>query len=401
TGFDPDARGFNGGNATVYALTVSGSTIYAAGYFGEIGGQPRVSIAALDAATGTATAWDPSAHLGTGPGVVETLAVSGSTIYAGGAFNSIGGQTRNSLAALSAADGTATAWNPNPNSEVAALLVSGGLVYAGGFFTSIGGEPRNKIAAIDASDGTATSWDPDATANANVLALALSGSTIYAGGNFPSIDGVPRKNIAGIRVGDGTPTEFDPQAGDPTTGGGVHALAVHGSIVYAAGFFSTIGGQTRHLLAGLDAFDGSATGFDPHGAPGFGAFALAVATDGTLYAGGSFRTFDLASQSGFAQFTFAPTVVALTSFRAQRKRAGVHVTWRTAGESGTLGFNVYRSRSGRWERVNRALVPARGRATGAFYALTDRRRGGASYRLEVVALDGSRRWRGTAHVPQR
>ena len=303
TSFDPNAAGFNGGIATVYALAVSGSTVYAGGYFGSIGGQPRASIAALNAADGSATSWDPSAHYFTGPAVVETLAVAGSTIYAGGVFTTIGGQTRNNLAALSATDGTATTWDPNPNSEVATLAVSGQLVYVGGFFTSIGGQTRNKIAALNASDGTATSWDPDATASANVLALAISGSTIYAGGNFASIHGVPRKNIAGINVSDGTPTSFDPQASDPSSGGGVHALAVYGSTVYAAGFFTSIGGQTRNLIAGLKASDGTATSFDPNGAPGFGAFALAVASDGTLYAGGSFDTFDLAYQQGFAQFS--------------------------------------------------------------------------------------------------
>lgn len=303
TGFDPRAEGFNGGTATVYALEVSGSTVYAGGYFGAIGGKPRASIAALDAGDGSATSWNPSAKYGTGPAVIETLAVGDSTVYAGGVLTSIGGQARNNLAAISADDGTATAWNPNPNSEIAALAVSGELVYAGGFFTSIGGQTRNKVAALRASDGTATSWDPDATASANVLALAVSGSTIYAGGNFSSIHGVPRKNIAGIDAVDGTPTSFDPQASDPTTGGGVHALAVDGSTVYAAGFFSQIGGQTRHLVAGLNAGDGSATSFDPGGAPGFGTFALEVASDGTLYTGGSSPTFDLAFQQGFAQFS--------------------------------------------------------------------------------------------------
>jgi len=330
TSFDPNAAGFNGGTATVYALAVSGSTVYVGGYFGTIGGQSRASIAGINAADGSATSWDPSGHYFTGPAVVETLAVAGSTIYAGGVFTSIGGQMRNNIAALSAADGTATTWDPNPNSEVAALTISqstGPIVYVGGFFTSIGGQTRNKIAALNASDGTATSWDPDATANANVLALAISGSTIYAGGNFASIHGQPRKNIAGINASDGTPTSFDPQASDPSTGGGVYALAVSGSTVYAAGFFTSIGGQTRNLIAGLKSSDGTATSFDPNGAPGFGAFALAVASDGTLYAGGSFDTFDLAYQQGFAQFS--PILQLISA-----------VSRKTHGSAGTFDVNL-------------------------------------------------------------
>ena len=297
TSWDPDARGFNGGNATVYALTVSGSTVYVGGYFGSIGGQSRASIAAINAADGSASSWDPSGHYFTSPAVVKTLAVAGSTIYAGGVFTSIGGQPRNYLAGLNAADGTATAFNPSPNRNISTLAVSGSTVYAGGPFTTIGGQTRNKIAALNAADGSATSWDPDAGAG-GVVALAVSGSTIYAGGGFTAIHGVPRRNIAGINASDGTPTSFDPQAS-----GAVYALAVYGSTVYAGGYFTSIGGQTRNLIAGLKASDGTATSFDPNGAPGFGAFALAVAPDGTLYAGGSFRTFDLAYQQGFAQFS--------------------------------------------------------------------------------------------------
>ena len=322
TGFDPNAAGFNGGTATVYALAVSGSTVYAGGYFGSIGGQPRASIAALNIADGAATNWDPSGHYFSGPAVIETLAVADSTIYAAGVFTTIGGQTRNNLAALNAADGMATTWDPNPNSEVATLAVSGQLIYVGGFFTTIGGQTRNKIAAFNASNGAVTSWDPDATASANVLALAVSGSTIYAGGNFPSMHGVARQNIAGINASDGTPTSFNPQASDPSTGGGVHALAVSGATVYAAGFFTVIGGQTRNLIAGLNASDGTATSFDPNGAPGFGAFALATASDGTLYAGGSFDTFDLAYQQGFAQFS--PTL-KLASAVSRKTHGGAGV----------------------------------------------------------------------------
>ncbi len=148
--------------------------------------------------------------------------------------------------ALNADNGTVTSFDPNPNGEVAAIVVSGSTVYAGGFFTSIGGLPRNKIAALNPDDRTVTPWNPDATANANVLALAVSGSTVYAGGNFTSIGGQPRQNIAAINAGDGTPTPFSANAND-----GVFALAVSDSTVYAGGFFTTISGQPRSTLAAL------------------------------------------------------------------------------------------------------------------------------------------------------
>ncbi len=53
------------------------------------------------------------------------------------------------------------AWDPNASSTVA-TLTNGSTVYAGGNFTSIGGQARNRIAALDAATGAATAWDPNA-----------------------------------------------------------------------------------------------------------------------------------------------------------------------------------------------------------------------------------------------
>ena len=81
---------------SVYA--VAGRTVYAGGLFSSIGGQHRESLAALDARTGKATASDPN-HDDMSP-FIDTLAVRGSTVCVGGDFDSIGGQRRHDLAAV-------------------------------------------------------------------------------------------------------------------------------------------------------------------------------------------------------------------------------------------------------------------------------------------------------------
>ena len=97
--------------------------------------------------SGSATAWNPVADY-----PVYALAVSGSTIYAGGGFYTIGGQPRDGVAALDANTGLATAWNPYANDQVHALAISGSTVYVGGDFTTIGGQPRTGIAALTPDD---------------------------------------------------------------------------------------------------------------------------------------------------------------------------------------------------------------------------------------------------------
>jgi hypothetical protein len=166
--FDPDADG------TVSALAVSGSTVYAGGWFTTIGGQTRNHIAALDAGSGVAIAWNPDADDG-----VIALAVSGSTVYLGGLFTSVGGEERSCIAAVDATSGLVRAWDPHVDRAhpgVLTLAVSGSTVYAGGGFISAGGQTRNYVAALDPDSGAATSWNPNA--NGTVSALAVSGSTV-------------------------------------------------------------------------------------------------------------------------------------------------------------------------------------------------------------------------------
>ncbi|MCY3021217.1 MAG: hypothetical protein NTW87_19560, partial [Planctomycetota bacterium] len=146
-------------------------------------------IAALDGATGSATPWNPFAD-----DLVQTLAVSGDTVYAGGWFKNIGGQARNYIAGLDTTTGNATPWNPSANDYVRALTVSGSMVYVGGTFTSIGGQARNRIAALDATTGNAMSWNP--SANNEAYAVTVSGGTVYVGGGFTSIGNPPHAYFA-------------------------------------------------------------------------------------------------------------------------------------------------------------------------------------------------------------
>jgi LPXTG-site transpeptidase (sortase) family protein len=291
-------------NLWVYALAVSGNTVYVGGIFTAIGGQWRNNIAALDATTGSATVWNPNAN-----DTVRALAVSGSTVYAGGGFNNIGGQGRNHIAALDATTGLATAWNPNADDRVRALAVSGSTVYAGGDFNNIGGQGRNHIAALDADTGFATAWwNPDA--NGSVYALAVSGITVYAGGNFNLIGGLVRNGIAALGVV-GTATAW----WNPDANGNVEALAVSGSTVYAGGGFTSIGGQARNRIAALATTTGNATTWNPN--MNDTVLALAVSGD-TLYAGGFFTTIGGVSRPYFAAFGGLDTTPpVLTSFTSQ------------------------------------------------------------------------------------
>jgi hypothetical protein len=95
-----------------------------------------------------------------------------------------------------------------------------------------------------------------------------------------------------------------------------------------------------------------------------------------------------------------PTAARVTAFAARWSARGVRVTWRTANESGTLGYNVYRSAgAGPFRKLNGLLVGAKraGSARAASYSFVDRvvKHGKAyTYRLQLVGTDGKRSWYG-------
>lgn len=279
-----------GADTTVYQLVVHGPTIYACGAFTKIGGQFRYHLAALDTVTGLATAWNPSPAGGDyDNGGVYVLAISGSTIYAGGTFATIDGQARHTLAAFDLTTGLVTPWNPDGNSDVEKFVISGSQAYVSGGFTHLGGQPRRGLAGIDLATGLATAWAPDG-AGGGVYAIAPAGPVVYVGGMFEGVGGgVSRHNIAALDPVTGAVTSWNPpdsvvfhQLGDV-----VNAIVPHGSQVFVGGSFFTLGRSSNSNLVALDAVTGRATSWN---GPANGPVADLQILGSTLLAGGSFES---------------------------------------------------------------------------------------------------------------
>jgi len=304
TTWNPNASG------EVTTLAVSGtSTVYVGGAFTTIGtnNQTRHRIAAIKTnATATAvaeaTTWNPNADA-----TVKALAISGSTVYAGGTFASIGATVRNRLAALNGSN-VPTSWNPNPSAEVKTLAVSGEIVYAGGTFTTIGtnNAARARIAAINTNataeaTATATTWNPNAsTAASAVNALAVSGEIVYVGGSFTTIGSTPetRNRIAAINTNATATVAATDTTWNPNASAEVKTLVVSGtSIVYVGGTFETIGStpETRNRIAAINTnatatVAATDTTWNPNASTAASAVnALAVSGE-IVYVGGTFTT---------------------------------------------------------------------------------------------------------------
>lgn len=186
------SSGINGG---VGALLVSGNDLYVGGQFTTAGGVPATNIAKWNGTNWSSVGLGVSAQ----PyylGYVSSLAVSGSDLYAAGYFTNAGGSAANYVAKWNGSSWSAL--GSGVDYVVQALAVSGGDLYAGGHFTTASGVPANYIARWDG-----TNWSALASGIDNYSrALAISGSNLYVGGYFEAAGGKVSVHVAQAVLGD-------------------------------------------------------------------------------------------------------------------------------------------------------------------------------------------------------
>src|SRR5207249_3458818 len=113
------------------------------------------------------------------PPYVSALTVSGTNLYAGGWFMTAGGQQVNNVTKWNGSSWSALGSGIGSGvygdySKVYALAMSGNDLYAGGDFTSAGGNPATNIAKWDGSNWSALGLGMGDSVNA----LAVSGSDV-------------------------------------------------------------------------------------------------------------------------------------------------------------------------------------------------------------------------------
>jgi hypothetical protein len=302
TGFDANIARL--GATGVRSLAVSGSTLYVGGDFDSVGGQAVRRLCAVNATSGALTSWRPLqaplTYTGEGP---YALAVSGGRVYVGGSFT-LGGVSpqRAALVAFDSANGALVSWNPNLTvlDQVFAVRTAPPVLYVGGVFTTIGDSARNRIAALDLTTAKATSWNPNASGP--VHSIAVSGSAIYIGGSFATVRGVTRNSLAAIDPISGVPTPFN----SFTTQQFVNTLALGANNLYVGGIVAT----DSSLLVSVNRHTGAInTGWRPQLQGGGLAatrgegVATVVASDSVVFAGGDF---------GGVQNSIRPNTVAFS-----------------------------------------------------------------------------------------
>ncbi len=135
--------GFNGRVSAISEPDASG-TRYVGGNFTAWNAYDLGGSADVDATLGAVDARFPKVR-----GTVQAAAPDGSGGFCiGGNFTLVNGVSCTNAAHLLSDGSLDPNWMPNPNNHVWALAVSGSTVYLGGSFTTVGGTPQGYSATV-------------------------------------------------------------------------------------------------------------------------------------------------------------------------------------------------------------------------------------------------------------
>jgi hypothetical protein len=223
----------------VNTIAVSGTTVYIGGDFTDLGGNPDIDyIARWDG-----TNWSPLLSGTAGlTSTVHAIVLSGTEVIAGGAFQNAGGNSNaNYLARWNGTQWTGfiSGTTGGISNTVFTLALSGTHVYAGGAFIGAGSNPNADYIAYWDGGWRNLGTSPN-NLNGNVYTIVFSGTHVYAGGAFA--------NFSRIAYWNGS--NWTALGGGLTTGN-VYAITIVGNNVYAGGDF-TVGTIDR-----IARFDGS------------------------------------------------------------------------------------------------------------------------------------------------
>lgn len=244
------------------------------------------AVLSLNAHGQMADAFNPNIGDGATNGVWALQSQPDGKVLIGGAFTSVGGQTRNRLARLNA-DGTldTTFADANLSQPVRAIaLQSDGKILVGTVGTSTPTQALNQLFRFNA-DGT-----PDTSFNVNVnngvYAISLqTDGRIIIGGFFTSVNAQARSFLARLNA-DGTLDSSLAASPDSTVSSLVRQP--DGKILIG-GIFSQISGSPRNRLARLNAdgtLDASFNSLVSAYGSGRGIQTIAVQPDGKIIIGG-------------------------------------------------------------------------------------------------------------------
>lgn len=309
--------GVQGDGSKIYALAVLDGTLYIGGKFSSVDGEPRLNMAALDAATGDLLPFAPQVGVGT-TDYVRGMIAYGGRVYIAGQFNSVNGVGRQKLAAFTTAGVLDTGWRPRVSPGFArsfALTCDGRMIVGGSFDLAAGtgdvDQARKRLAIFDPATGALDQWSPD---NANFdnglasydLAVSPDCNAVYVGMGASN-------HLLKVDLSD----DLGNILWDLHTGGNVQTVAMYGQRVMFGGHFTTTPAAPnttakvqRIRFATVDSNGTALNDWTPEfSGKFFGPWdILSNQATGQVWVGGQFTLVSGTEQYFIARFSDVPTV---------------------------------------------------------------------------------------------
>lgn len=271
---------------TVYALAFGADRVFAGGAFTNINQTPIFALAALDPGTGALI--EEFAFVATNTyanPVVRSLISTEGRLYLGGLFTAIGGKTARGLSAVHPGSAAPFGFAPDVwggSQGVMALALRDTTLYLGGDFSQVGGQTRYRLAAVSTEDGKLLDWDP--APSQDVKTLCLQGDRLYVGGTFRKMGTIEIHFLALFEVPSMDLLPMD--AALSQNASSVEVINALDTAVYVGGYFDGIGGEYRQNAAVLGPFTAQAFEWDP--APVYHPPVAIAISDSLVCIGGSF-----------------------------------------------------------------------------------------------------------------
>ncbi|GAB2816604.1 PQQ-binding-like beta-propeller repeat protein [Streptomyces daliensis] len=347
----PCAPSFTGGSGSVRALETSadGEVLYVGGSFGTVTSGERETGVSNAVAFDTA---DCSLRADFRPGVAATVRAiepSGDTVYLGGDFGEVDGETRDRIAAVTTS-GTLLPFRASIDEPVRAIEAAPefGKVLVGGDFFTVNRRRSHALVSLDATSGATQQNFSWLESSSVVKDLARDGQNFYlAAEGTGGFDG----RIAGV-LATGQRKWTD------TCLGATQAVVPYEGVLYSGSHAHDCGGtpggfpeiNARQHLLGQSLSDRTILPWFPDTNGGIGEKVgprvLVMAGD-ILWVGGEFTAVNDKPQQALTRMPASPDTVApqVPAFSGTSTSSGrITLSWKAAWDrdDGTLTYRVYR-----------------------------------------------------------
>jgi hypothetical protein len=246
------------GSGEVHFIHVSNNQVYLLGNYMSINNESTdrrgltTGTASFDLVQGNVTHWKPATSGGWDVSILRNSILSvlnrGDTLFLAGTFRNVAGQPRNGMAAVDATTGELLGWNPGmgAGSRVNVIKYDGDRIAMAGNFTVPNGQTRSGFGWVSPLDGQVS---PAAIAfDGTVKDFAIHQDTLYACGSFTRVNDLGRNQVASVYLPGPALTNWNPNL-PPLRTLIPLSVSVHDRKLYLTGQFEYVGDRYLPYLA--------------------------------------------------------------------------------------------------------------------------------------------------------